>query len=366
MMTKWLWIASAPILVGSFGGPFCRTAQAQSSRSSRFDVRLQILQNADVRVTEELTLEGGSPASSNIERRYPLVRRNQRGGQWNVQYRDIEVQVDGIPHEVKTIERDETLTVSIQGVPTAADANAHKLVIRYLTSNQVRRVGGADELTRVIEWPTPVDTATITISAPPDAPLERATLTAFTDTTPTTTSCDCTIKREQGQLIIETTKRFEKGQYLSLTFDLPSGYLSRDVRQQLQSFEVDRAVAGWGMFVGSVCSYYAIVFAFLLLGFGKKVLDPVWYKQRYFILISTSIAALSLLALPIVKQPYVAMPGFFGGVVLATLMEGSVHGPTENWLWIPLAALVNFGFYYVTTILLFRIGRNVLASLYRN
>ncbi len=336
------WISLVVITVNL--GAFVR-AQPIGPGRSRFDVRIQILEDASVRVTETITTKDS--IDFRLERELPLLHRDQRGNRWKVRYRVLRVLLDGAPTNYDSVEKGESLFVRVEGAKAPTTQGEHSFLLEYLSSNEIRRIGNVDELKQEVRAPMDVDKESITIAIPRTVAFEETLLTAFTDATAATLSCACQVKREGGQWNIETTHPLQVGQQLWFSFDLPAGYLKRDFYERVQALEENNSTAtAWAVFLVSILVYYGLVTAFLLLAFGKKVLRPAWFDTRSLVFISGALSVVSLLALPIVQQPYVAMPGILAGMVASMFIGGGVHGPAQKWLWIPLAGVANFFFFF--------------------
>jgi hypothetical protein len=334
-------------------------ADAGRIRVLRYEWRSEVLDNADVKTTEKIIV-ARMPSQFAFARQLPLLRHDQNGNHWTIRYSAFKVLVDDRRVEFSRSSDQGRLVLQIDHLPEEPPSEAHTIVIEYLSSNAIRKRDGLDLFDQVIGGDWQIEKLDVFITLPVKVPSSDVQLTAFTEVTSSTVKCDCVITRDVNQIAIHTTRSLQAGESLSFSLSFKSGYLKREIFQNLEDFRQNSPNAvGWLVFFVSLLAYYVVTLAMTGLLRRKPAFILQSYSQQSLISMSVAMSALSLATLAVLQRPEVAMPGVFGGILVSMAVSGTAHGPSQRYLWIFFALIINAGFYFA----LFRIARIVVDKM---
>lgn len=321
-----------------------------------YEVHIQVKQNGALKTVEQITT-----ANSTLERRLPLEGHDQKGNHWVIRYSEIHALVDDQPTHCSQIIEDGQLLLRIDQIPNEPAHQQHSITIEYVSLGAIQKNDGLDELNQTIGGNWQIERLDVYLALPDNVPSDDIQFNAFTAATSSTLGCDCVISHVPPA--VQVTRVIKPGESLKFMLALKSGYIKKDLSESLEAIRTSNTGAvAWVVFAASVFTYYLLVFGLLRLSGQKTAVYLRSSEQKILVLVAGGLSLLSLIGLAIVQQPAVAMPGIYGGILASMVFGGSLHGPSQRYLWIPFAFILNALFYYILTQLI----RAVLARIARD
>lgn len=283
------------------------------------------------------------------QRTYQLIRRDQNGHSWRVAYTFKSLTIDGAPSPLEPQEADGRVVVNLKRGNAPAASFAYSL--SYQVENALERHDGIDQLQLAFGADAAIQDATITLSASPQI-VSNAVLSAFTEATAASLSCQCVIQQNKSSWLIKTTSQ-PRGPMV-IRISAPKGNFKPPLRTFIRLAEQDHPT--WlPLFLFAVfflpCSVSVGFFAIRWGGGGLQL-------RRRWTTASWVIGILSVAVATFTDQPYSAMPGMGAGLLLGFALGGAPAIVVKS-LTVGVAVIVNRYFYKGIGHLIAGIGKAV-------
>ncbi|MCC7477486.1 DUF2207 domain-containing protein [bacterium] len=206
-------------------------------RITSFDSEIQIAPDGRLVVTERIRLVSeGEQIQRGIVRSFPL-RYTEPDGKWHpVGFELLEVQRDGRPEPYREEPLGEIVDIYIGSPDVFIGAGEHSYLLRYSTNRQISFLQGYDELYFNItgnEWQLPILSASARIMLPQPVPAEQLHIEGYTGFRGSQGQDYRAAISRPGEGLINSTRRFEAGEGLTVVFQWPSGIIAPPTAEQL-------------------------------------------------------------------------------------------------------------------------------------
>lgn len=340
-----------------------RVAAAQpepNASIARLAARIEVQKNTNVSVDEQVEIVLPTSESSVV---VSWGRFNYlRSFKWQIIRQLGSISVDGSIRNVRSVDNDDQTRVTILEAGTYAPGT-HLIHIAYTSSGKFTADGddyapgghnyhlhmgvgifGALPVRSSRVQDISVRAARVELVLPPEVELSDVVVRPATRWTATESICDCKIASSPAEhsITIETTR--EGAPVIDMYF--PSSSLTPDRaesrRLEDQTHPNLRALRQWGVSV----SFYVVIAA-ALLGYTNRVSSWHGYDRKALwglalcagtVAVAVATARLDLL--------YIGSPGLLVGFYGSMIIFPGGHGPTEQFLILPIAITVQVIFYY--------------------
>jgi uncharacterized membrane protein len=189
-----------------------------------FVVEIEILENSNIRVTENITYDFGSQNRHGIFREIPIQYDSPIGK------RSLDIQVsdvlrDALPEPFSSY-RDSGNTVIKIGNPNATITGSHVYEIQYLAKNAINYFDDIDELYWNVlghDWDVVRENVSVTISLPEGKKITQSH--CYTGIVGSTAQ-DCEIFNSGTTTIATTDKIFQPGEDITISVGFPKGIVA--------------------------------------------------------------------------------------------------------------------------------------------
>ncbi len=236
---------------------------AAEERITSFDIRVDVEPNADLVVTETISvIAEGQEIKRGIYRDLPVVQWTALGLLDIVHYDFLEVRRDGEPEPSFLVGQGETVRLYIGDANTYIDRGPHTYRITYRISGQIRFSDETEELYWNLtgnDWSFPIDRVTADIHLPEGAEVrDLAGYTGYYGEVGT----DVEIRRDTGnRILLRTTRPFQSGEGVTVSVSWQAGLLPKP---GLSETVADRAADNPGALLAlaaflALAGYYGLV-----------------------------------------------------------------------------------------------------------
>ena len=319
----------------------CR-ALAQTPSLTGLHVSTEIADSGFVEVHEQGTVHLPEGALS-YQKSYQLVRRDQYGHSWRVAYTFKSLTIDGRPSPIEPQEADGRVVLNLKRGDAPPDSFAYSL--SYQVENALERHDGIDQLQLAFGSDAAIQDATITLSASPQI-VANAALSAFTEATATSLSCQCVIQQDKSSWVIKTTSQPHGPMVIRIS--APKGNFKPPVRAFIRLAEQDHPTWLPLLIFASFFLLCAVAIGFFAVRWGGEGLQAA----------SWIIGILSVAVAMLTDQPYSGMPGMGAGLLLGFAIGGAPATIVRS-LTLGMAVIINTYFYKGIGHLIVGIGKMV-------